>query len=568
MSEILGIHHVTAIASDPQRNVDFYAGLLGLRLVKRTVNFDDPESYHLYYGDDVGSPGSIMTFFPWPGARRGRAGNGQVAVVSFSVLPTAVDFWLDRLTRHGIEHSGVAERLDGEDRERVISFEDHDGTKLQIVGHVAAVKRTGRSDTPGILRDEAIRGFHGVTMWADAHDAIGQTLVETLGLRLARDEGEVRRYVTPGGTRHFVDVRVHADTAPGTTGAGIVHHIAWAVKDDSAELELRDRVSRAGVIPTPVIDRTYFHSVYFHEPSGILFELATNPPGFLIDEPADRLGERLMLPRQYENARREIESVLPALHLPTTPGADFPPDASGGPEDVSGDALGFVHRYLPPAAEAELAGATTLLLLHGTGGDENDLIPLGRQLLPGAGLLSPKGRVTEDGAPRFFRRLAEGVFDQVDLAQRTTELADFITGATTAYRLDPSGLIAVGFSNGANIAASLLLTYPRLLRAAILFSPMIPFRPAKEPDLSQASVFIAAGRADRIVPPEQTLALASLLRKYGATVEVHWSAGGHSITPPEVASAAEWILRSASRSVLGAGVDIRRRQIDPNLVPR
>jgi predicted esterase len=302
------------------------------------------------------------------------------------------------------------------------------------------------------------------------------------------------------------------------SGAGTVHHVAWSVTDDAAELELRQRVLEAGYEPTPVIDRNYFHSVYFREPGGVLFELATKPPGFTIDESVEELGQHLKLPPQYEPYRAQIEAALPPIHLPV-PSADVAviPDV-GGPEDVSGDALGFVHRYMPPAAGAEPSGSTTLLLLHGTGGDEDDLIPLGRALLPGAGLLSPRGKVLERGMPRFFRRLAEGVFDQEDLARRTDELAEFVAAAAATYNLRRDGIVAVGFSNGANIAASLLLRRPGVLRGAVLLSPMVPFEPSPLPDLSGTVVFIGAGRADAMVPRAQTERLAELLRGGGQSL--------------------------------------------------
>jgi predicted esterase len=318
-----------------------------------------------------------------------------------------------------------------------------------------------------------------------------------------------------------------------------VHHVALRVADDPAEIAVRDRVWKAGFGPTPVIDRMYFHSVYFHEPGGVLLELATDPPGFTIDEPEDRLGERLTLPPQYEPHRRQIEAALPPIHLPGPPtGAAF---ASGGPEDVGGDALGFVHRYLPAEAGAERAAGTTLLLLHGTGGDENDLLPLGRSLAPGAALLSPRGNVLERGMPRFFRRLAEGVFDQEDLARRTDELAGFIAGAAGTYGLRPDGIVAVGFSNGANIAASLLLRRPGTIRKAVLFSPMVPYEPADLPELAGTEVFIGAGRSDPIARPEQAVRLAELLESAGARVTMHWSPGGHTVTPAELERAREWL---------------------------
>jgi predicted esterase/catechol 2,3-dioxygenase-like lactoylglutathione lyase family enzyme len=546
MANVLGLHHVTAIASDPQRNLDFYAGLLGLRLVKRTVNFDDPQTYHLYYGDEVGDPGTIMTFFPWPGARQGRQGVGQVAVTSFSILPTAVGFWIERLVRHGIAHVGPTKRGDAE---RVIAFKDPDGMMVEIVAHAGAEARPAWGGAPGIAREHAIHGFHAVTLWVERGEGTERVLTDTLGFRPVREDDGVRRFaVGDGGPGTLVDVRAVGGFLPGTSGAGTVHHVAWAVATDADELAVRSRVEQAGLSPTPVIDRNYFHSVYFREPGGVLFELATNPPGFAIDEPVELLGERLMLPHQYEPHRAEIEAVLPPIHLPVPVAAASMFANTTGPEDVSGDALGFVHRYIPPTAGAERAGSTTLVLLHGTGGDEDDLLPLGRALLPGAGMLSPRGKVLEGGAPRFFRRIAEGVLDQEDLARRTDELAGFIEAAARTYELDRDGLVAVGFSNGANIAGSLLLRQPGLLRGAVLLSPMLPFEPDVLPDLTGTSVFIGAGRADPIVPVTQVERLAELLGQAGAKITVHWERGGHGITQTEVDAARDWIAQCLTAS--------------------
>lgn len=542
MSWVLSLHHVSAIASDPQRNLDFYAGFLGLRLVKRTVNFDDPQSYHLYYADEVGTPGSIMTFFPWPGARRGQQGAGQVAVTSFAVLPGSIGFWVERLLRHNVSHEHPATRGSGADAEHVLAFRDHDGLLLELVAHPGAEARPAWEHAPGIPREHAIRGFHGVTLWVNEGKPTERVLVETLGMRELHEDGATKRYVAgDGGPGRLVDVRSVGGFVRGGGGAGTVHHVAFAVEDDAAQLELRERVTTARLHPTPVIDRQYFHSVYFHEPGGILFELATNPPGFTVDEPVEHLGEQLKLPPQYEPHRAEIEAVLPRIHLPVPQSAATLFADTTGPEDVSGDALGFIHRYVPPGAEGALAGSTTLLLLHGTGGDEEDLLPLGRMLLPGAGMLSPRGKVLERGAPRFFRRLAEGVFDQEDLARRTDELADFVMAACETYQLERDGIVAVGFSNGANIASSLLLRRPGVLRGAVLLSPMMPFEPEVLPDLKGTAVFIGAGRSDPIVPVKQVEQLAAMLRKTGADVTVHWEAGGHAVSKGEVDAARNWI---------------------------
>jgi glyoxalase family protein len=549
MSNVLGIHHVTAIASDPQRNIDFYAGVLGLRLVKRTVNFDDPQTYHLYYGDEVGTPGTIMTFFPWPGARRGRQGIGQVGVTSFAIVPQALGFWLERVLRHGIEHTGPTKREGGE---QVIAFKDPDGMLVEIVAHAGAEAKAGWGGAPGISREHAIRGFHTVTLWVERGEATERVLTETLGFRAVREDASgVRRFaVGEGAPGQLVDVRTIGGFLPGSGGAGTVHHVAWAVATDADELTVRERVTAAGLSPTPVIDRFYFHSVYFREPGGVLFELATNPPGFATDEPVERLGERLMLPPQYEPHRAEIEAVLPPIHLPVPAATASMFANTTGPEDVSGDALGFVHRYVPPTAGVERAGSTTLVLLHGTGGDEEDLLPLGRMLVPGAGMLSPRGKVLEGGASRFFRRVAEGVFDREDLARRTDELAAFIEAAAKSYELDRDGLVAVGFSNGANIAWSLLLRHPGLLRGAVLLSPMLPFEPDQIPNLTGTSVFIGAGKADPIAPAAQVERLAALLEQAGAKVSVHWTRGGHQIDDREVAAAREWINASGMSTTL------------------
>jgi catechol 2,3-dioxygenase-like lactoylglutathione lyase family enzyme len=315
---ILGLHHISAIAGDPQRNLDFYSGVLGLRLVKRTVNFDDPHNYHLYYGDEVGTPGGILTFFPWPGARRGRQGVGQATEISFSILPGALGFWIERLLRHGIKYEGPTRRGVGANAEQTLAFKDHDGLMLELVADAGAESRPAWDAAPGISRENAIHGFHHVTLWVEQGDPTETILTDTLGLRPVRDESGTRRFAAgDGGPGTLVDVRTIGGFVSGVGGAGTVHHIAWAVPDDEAELRVREQVIAAGLHPTPVIDRNYFHSVYFREPGGVLFELATVQPGFTLDEPVERLGESLMLPPQFEARRAEIESVLPPIHLPT-----------------------------------------------------------------------------------------------------------------------------------------------------------------------------------------------------------------------------------------------------------
>jgi glyoxalase family protein len=308
----LGIHHLTAIAGDPQRNVDFYAGTLGLRFVKKTVNFDDPFTYHLYYGDGSGGPGSLLTFFPWPAGRTGRQGVGQVNVVSLAILPASLGWWVERLLTHGIAHEAPATKFG----RRVLAFRDPDGMPLELVADPAAESRAGWTGGP-VPADHIVRGMHGVTLWVGSAAATAALLTETLGFRAAGEEAGVQRFVSgDGGPGTVVDVRAAEGFWAGTMGAGVIHHVAFRAANDDAQDELRQAVQQAGIATTPRIDRTYFHSVYFHEPGGVLFEIATDGPGFAIDEPADRLGSALKLPAQYESARAQIEAQLLPIHLP------------------------------------------------------------------------------------------------------------------------------------------------------------------------------------------------------------------------------------------------------------
>jgi len=304
--DIQGIHHVTAIAGDPQKNIDFYTQTLGLRLVKLTVNFDDPTTYHLYYGDELGRPGTILTFFPWPDAPKGRRGNGQVVAISFLIPENAIDFWQSRLKERGVEFKRPAKRFDNE--EQVITLYDPDGLELELAAHKSAVDRTSNiwKDGP-IPLEHAIRGFYSITLSEEGYERTASVLTEQLGFHLTREEGSRFRYEitdkaknTNGGGSligSIVDVICLPYTQYGSFGVGTVHHVAWRTPTDQQQTILRRNIVRAGLNATPVIDRTYFHSVYFREPGGVLFEIATNPPGFTVDEKVEALGTHLTLPK-------------------------------------------------------------------------------------------------------------------------------------------------------------------------------------------------------------------------------------------------------------------------------
>lgn len=325
-----GIHHVTAISGDPQRTLDFYGGVLGLRLVKRTVNFDDPRTYHFYFGDETGTPGSILTFFPWGDAPRGRVGAGQVAVTALAIPPAALGFWLERLVAHGVPHEGPTRRAAGESGagESVLAFEDHDGLRLELVTDARAAALPGwTAGHPGAVPAEhAVRGVHGVALWVADAAATAAVLTGPLGMRPTDTTADASRFesVDPDVVLgRVVDLRAVGTTgARGRMGVGTVHHVAFRTGDDAGELALRAAVTGAGLGATPQIDRQYFHSVYFREPGGVLFELATDAPGFATDEPVAALGTVLQLPPQYAARRAELERVLAPLVLPgTTPDA-------------------------------------------------------------------------------------------------------------------------------------------------------------------------------------------------------------------------------------------------------
>jgi glyoxalase family protein len=321
-NDILGVHHVTAIASNPQKTIDFYTQILGLRLVKLTVNFDDPTTYHLYFGDEIGRPGTILTFFPWSDAPKGRRGTGQVITLSFLIPANSTSYWIDRFKNQKIHFQGPTKRFG--DSEEVLTLYDPDGLELELVAHKSADDRTLNVWKEGpILVDHAIRGFYSVTLSEEGYERTASVLTDDLGFRFIGQDGSRFRYqaATAKGSNNdnsgsIVDVLCLPYTQQGFIGVGTVHHVAWRTPTDGQQKKLRNKIIEAGLNATPVIDRTYFHSVYFREPGGVLFEIATNPPGFTIDEKREELGTHLMLPDWLESVRKDLEKVLPKVKLP------------------------------------------------------------------------------------------------------------------------------------------------------------------------------------------------------------------------------------------------------------
>lgn len=486
--KVLGIHHITAISGAPHQNYDFYVRTLGLKLVKKTVNYDDPGTYHLYYGDEVGSPGSLLTFFPYEG-RPGHPGPGQVTVTSYGVAKGELPSWEERLRSRGVVFEKT-KRFG----ETFLSFSDPHGMGIELVETKEATL-----ETFGI--------FSGAVI-SLAEPEKTQELLEFLGYQLVETDGEYTRFKVSGG-HDFLDLRKVPRQAT-TGGPGTVHHIALRLPDDAAQAEWRKALLAKGYQVSPITDRNYFHSIYFRGPEGVLYELATDPPGMLIDEESvEKLGTTLRLPPQYEKYRDALEQHLAPLETP-------------------------FHTY------EKKGGGPMLVGLHGTGADEHDLVPLLPQLDPDAHLLTLRGQVSENGHSRFFRRLREGVFDQRDLAERSQELADYLAAR-------PEEKVIIGYSNGANIAAHAMMHHPESFQRAVLIRPMLGWTPPNI-ELKGHRVLVLLGSQDSVVAPESGRELVRALLEAGAHVDVEEVPTGHGLGAEDVRIAYRW-LRAVAQPV-------------------
>jgi glyoxalase family protein len=308
-NRVSGIHHITAIAGNARRNHAFYTNVLGLRFIKKTVNFDDPHTYHFYFGDEAGTPGTILTFFPWEGINKGRQGTGMATEIAYSVPPDSLGFWMERLKEFSVKVSASGTRFG----EHYLGFEDPDGLPLTLI-----VPTTGDNrrpwETEGVGAQVATRGFHSITLTLKSVARTAMVLTDILDYKLAGQEGNRYRYVTDAVTNAAIVDLIEAPTVESSYNAsGTIHHVAFRVRDEKVLMEFREKVVDHGLPITDKIDRNYFFSLYFREPGGVLFELATDNPGFTVDEPLAELGSHLKLPPQHERNRAAIEKVLPDL---------------------------------------------------------------------------------------------------------------------------------------------------------------------------------------------------------------------------------------------------------------
>jgi len=307
--KILGLHHITAIAGNAQRNHDFYTNVLGLRFVKKTVNFDDPGTYHFYYGNADAQPGSILTFFPWENSGKGQDGTGMATDIGYSVPSGSLDFWADRFKELNVSVGKKGERFG----EMYLPFTDPDGLNISLI--VPKYEDTRNAwETEAVKKENATKGFHSATLTLRSIDATAKILTDIFGYTLQSQEGNRYRFITDAVTEAAViDLLEEPNGNRGVNAGGTNHHVAFRVKDQAMQMEFRERILEKNLNITPQIDRDYFYSLYFREPGGVLFEIATDNPGFDVDEPFEKLGSGLMLPKQYESRRADIERILPVI---------------------------------------------------------------------------------------------------------------------------------------------------------------------------------------------------------------------------------------------------------------
>ncbi|MDO5620053.1 MAG: VOC family protein [Paracoccus sp. (in: a-proteobacteria)] len=490
-----GIHHITAITRNVQKNVDFWMGFLGLHLVKQTAGFEDGAQLHLFYGDAEGRPGTLVSFLVWQDGASGRVGLGQVSEISLTVPQETIGDWLSRALSAGVPVQGPAR----EAGETVLRLKDPDGITVRLVG------------ADGPMR------IHSATLLTDRPDETA-AFVTRFGYRRAGQDGPVMRLESDTDA---VLIRAAAGYVPGVPGTGIVDHVAFRAPDLDAlramRLALKDH---DGV--THVHDRKYFTSLYVREPGGVLIEYATDAPGMGVDEAPGHLGETLMIPPHDAARADDLRVQLPQFARP-------------GEERMPMRDLPFIHRFHTPADP----DGSTIVLLHGTGGDETDLMPLAARINPRAVLLGLRGRSTEEGINRWFRRFDAVTYDQADIRAESEAFAAFVKGAVSAYGLDAGRISFLGYSNGANLLAAAMRLHPGLIHRAILLRAVEALEAAPAVDLTGAQVLMLNGQNDpfaRMAAP-----LENALRAGGAALDARTIAAGHELNGQDLTIAQDWL---------------------------
>lgn len=516
-----GIHHVTVVTANAQRNVDFYAGFLGLRLVKRTAGFEDATQLHLFFGDRMGSPGSLITALVWQDGARGRQGLGQAFEIGLAIPASAMGFWLTRAMTSGLK-TGLPEREFGEP---ILRLRDPDGVVIKLVGN-DDLTTPALFHPPDIPASMAVRRIRGVTWLSEHPDETRASLSGHYDYREVARDGAATRFVSHAGDS--IDLRGAAGFWPGAPGPGTIDHVAFRVGSEDELAALQTDFTAEARTTSPIKDRRYFTSLYVREPGGVLTEFATDAPGMMVDEDEDRLGQQVFVPPHEAAREKEIIAMLPDVSAP------------GAPRDPPAD-LPFIHRL----KRAEDRDGTTLVLFHGTGGNEADLLPIGREISGHADLLGFRGRSSEEGVLRWFRRFGMDRFDQADIRREAEAFAATLPQALSRYGLDPARVTALGYSNGANFAAALMLLHPGIFTRAILLRPMLVLESSPLADLSGTQVVTVAGRSDPY--GRYAAALTDHLRRCGADVSAETTAAGHGLDRQDIELARTWYEDHATR---------------------
>ncbi|MFD1328752.1 VOC family protein [Mycoplana ramosa] len=512
-----GIHHITAITRKIQANVDFYVGILGLRLVKRTAGFEDADQLHLFYGDGNGAPGTLITFLAWEDGSPGRVGIGQPAEIALSIRPEAIGFWLTRALTLNIQMSGPTQEFG----EPVLRLKDPDGIIVKLVGE-AAVAGTDPWTATGIPAADAIQRIRGATIFSDQPQATADFVVRHFGFRLVAESAGIRRLA--GDAADVLDIRDAGGFWTSAPGTGTIDHVALRAPDRAAveRVAASLRAEQAGA--TNMHDRTYFYSLYVREPGGALFEYATDEPGMLVDETPEALGSKLFVPGHVLADPDDVRARLPQFSLP-------------GEERMTERDLPFIHRVHRP----EKSDGTALVLLHGTGGNETSLLPFGARVAPNATLVSLRGRSMDEGYPRFFRRITAVTFDQEEIGSEAAALAAFIDEANAAYGLSPDKTVFLGYSNGANMLGALMFLHPGIVRNAVLLRAMNVLENVPMADLSGTNVLMVTGQSDPYGP--YAADMEAFLERAGASVENRTLPAGHDIGAADVDLVRQFVQR-------------------------
>jgi len=514
---VSGIHHVTAVTRKVQANVDFYAGFLGMRLVKQTAGYEDATQLHLFYGDAAGTPGSLLTFLAWEDGAPGRAGYGQISEISLSIDPASIGYWLTRAMSFGLRSEGPADEFG----EPVLRLKDPDNIILKLAGAKNLVSPAAW-DGASIPVEHAIQRVRGATMLTEKPAESRSFLESHFGYRLQASRGTIDRLVSQSGD--IIDVRDARGFWSGAPGTGTVDHVAFRAADEEALHSVRKALEATDASPTNMHDRKYFRSLYAREPGGTLVEFATDKPGMTVDEEHAALGGKLFAPPEAITNLHDLKVMLPQFSMPGQPRINY-------------RELPFVHRfYTPPDPDGSV-----FVLLHGSGGNETTLMPLLNKAAPRATLLGVRGRATEEGFPRWYKRITPFSFDQNDIKTEAEAFAAFIEGAVKSYGLDPQKVVYVGYSNGANLLNSLLYLHPNLVHKAVLLRSMPVLSDYPHADLKGTDLLVISGKTDAY--GKYASELEERLKSSGATVDSDVIPGGHDLGDADIPIIQKWLLQ-------------------------